>query len=128
MARVKTKYGHALPPEEYAQLRAVTPEEIAAAESRNREIEQRERAERAARKAAREARSAAYAARVASGPSARLRALSIGESAFFERKNSTQISAVARNVSDQLARQFQTRTERCLITGALRGVRVTRIR
>lgn len=125
---MKPKNGLALPPEEYAQLRAATPEQLAASEARNREIDSRMRAERARIHALREARRAAFALKRASGPTARLQALSVGESAFFEKRNATQLASTIRNLSDRINAQFQTRTERCLITGELRGVRVTRIK
>lgn len=109
---MRAKNGLALPPEEYAQLRAVTPEQLAASEARNREIYANMRAARRKRE----------------GVTAAVRALDVGANVLLEGFNSTQVSGRIRNVADGFKRQFQTRTERCLITGDLRGVRVTRIK
>lgn len=109
---MKAKNGLALPPEEYAQLRAVTPEQLAASEARNREIDANMRAARRKRE----------------GVTAAIRALDVGASALLEGFNSSQVSARIRNIADGFKREFQSRTERCLITGELRGVRVTRIK
>lgn len=124
-----------LPQAEYDQLRAVDADQVEAKERAWHAEREAERLARAtARQTERDARSAADAERrairdalVKARPTARLRALEVGEDTLFAKKLPQQLSAIVANVTHRTGYHFTMRTERCLITDELRGVRVTRI-